>query len=223
MARRAKCAKAPFPRIKACREMAKCRQGSRHIEVFLSVRRPKAGRWRRRSAMAHPQGYFTWMLVPLAVASMGAGARDGRLPEAARAGDQRAVEALLKAGVDLDSAEPDGTVALHWAVYRDDAAMIGRLVGAGANVNLTNRNGATPLSLACTNGSTAIVERRLQAGADPNASPSGAPPLLTCATAGATAAVRALVASGADVNAKDNWKGQTALMWASAENHNDIV
>jgi ankyrin repeat protein len=28
-----------------------------------------------------------------------------------------------------------------------------------------------------------------------------------------------LIARGADVNAKDSWRGQTALMWAAAENH----
>ena len=33
------------------------------------------------------------------------------------------------------------------------------------------------------------------------------------------AVVKALLARGADVNARENWKGQTALMWAAAGNN----
>jgi ankyrin repeat protein len=32
-----------------------------------------------------------------------------------------------------------------------------------------------------------------------------------------------LIARGVDVNAKDSWRGQTALMWAAAENHADLI
>jgi ankyrin repeat protein len=169
--------------------------------------------------MPYPRSSVGWIQVALAVVSIGAGGGDTRLPIAARAGDQQAVDALLAAGTDVNTPEADGTAALHWAVYRDDLAMIGRLVDAGADVNIANRNGATPLTLACTNASAVVVERLLEAGADPNASPSGAPPLFGCASAGAAAAVRMLLARGADVNATDNWRGQTPLMAAASENH----
>ncbi len=36
-------------------------------------------------------------------------------------------------------------------------------------------------------------------------------------------AVKVLLAHDADVNAKENFRGQTALMWAAAEGHADIV
>ena len=164
-----------------------------------------------------------WIPVVLAATAIGAAAPDTRLPEAARAGDRIAVNRLLASGATVDAPEPDGTTALHWAVYHDDLAMTRSLVEAGANVNAANRNGATPLTLACTNRSTAVIERLLKAGADANVVSSGAPPLLACAQAGAVPGVQMLIARGADVNAKDSFRGQTALMWAAAENHADLI
>jgi ankyrin repeat protein len=173
--------------------------------------------------MPYPRGLVAGFLVSLAVAPVGAAGPETRLTDAARAGDRKAVEALLLAGAAVNAPEPDGTTALHWAVYRDDAAMTERLVAAGANVNAANRNGATPLSQACTNAGPSIVEQLLNAGADPNASASGAPPLVACAGSGGEVKVRMLLSWGADVNASDNWRRQTALMWAAAENHAGLV
>jgi ankyrin repeat protein len=164
-----------------------------------------------------------WLPVALAATALGAAAPDSRLPEAARAGDRETVNRLIAAGTAIDAPEPDGTTALHWAVYHDDLAMTGRLLDAGANVNAANRNGATPLTLACANSGAALVDRLLKAGADPSIAPSGAPPLLACAQGGAVSAVQMLIARGADVNAQDSWRGQTALMWAAAENHADLI
>src|SRR5438876_996954 len=36
-------------------------------------------------------------------------------------------------------------------------------------------------------------------------------------------AVKVLAAGGANVNAREWWLGETALMWAAAENHGDVV
>jgi uncharacterized protein len=164
-----------------------------------------------------------WLPVVLAASALGAATPDTRLPEAARAADRETVNRLIAAGSPVDADEPDGTTALHWAVYHDDLAMTERLLDAGANVNAANRNGATALTLACTHAGTAIVDRLLKAGADPSGGPSGAPPLLACAQRGAVPAVQMLIARGADVNAKDSWRGQTPLMWAAAENHSDLI
>jgi ankyrin repeat protein len=173
--------------------------------------------------MLHPRRVLGWLPVVLAAAALEAAAPDTRLPEAARTADRETVDRLIAAGNPVDAAEPDGTTALHWAVYHDDLAMAGRLLDAGANVNAANRNGATPLTLACTNAGSAVVDRLLKAGADPGIAPSGAPPLLACAQRGAVPAVQLLIARGADVNAKDSFRGQTPLMWAAAENHADLV
>ena len=164
-----------------------------------------------------------WLPVVLALASLGAAERDTRLADAAQAGDIAAVEALLQAGGDVDLPDRHGTAALHWATYRDDAAMVARLTAAGADVNHANRYGATPLSLACVTANPAIVEPLLDVGAYPNLAAAGEPPLLTCARTGRVDTVELLLAHGANPNVTDDWKGQTALMWAVAEDHVAII
>ena len=78
----------------------------------------------------------------------------------------------------------------------------------------------TPLYLACTNGNAPIVERLLNAGADPNtALPDGETALMTAARTGNVDAVKALLARGANVTRARTAQGQTALMWAAAENN----
>src|SRR5262249_31736833 len=47
--------------------------------------------------------------------------------------------------------------------------------------------------------------------------------LMTCARAGDAPAVKALLAAGAAVNAVEHEHHQTALMWAVAERHPDVV
>ena len=54
------------------------------------------------------------------------------LVEAARNGDLDAVRSLLKGGADPNQAAPDGSTAVHWAVHRDNLAMLNALLAAGA-------------------------------------------------------------------------------------------
>jgi ankyrin repeat protein len=46
---------------------------------------------------------------------------------------------------------------------------------------------------------------------------------MTAARTGNPDALKALIAHGANVNAKEGWQGETALMWAAAENHGEAV
>jgi ankyrin repeat protein len=151
-------------------------------------------------------------------------ATESLLLEAVKRGDMGAVRTLLRAKSDANSADPDGTSALHWAVRRDDLAAVDALLGAGANARTANRYGVTPLALAAAGGSALLVERLLTAGADVNAmQPGGETPLMTAARAGNAAAARALLARGANVGAREAARGQTALMWAAAENNTAVV
>jgi len=161
--------------------------------------------------------------VMLAVAGVWA-AGDLRLVDAVKAGDTAAVRALLKQNLDVNAVQGDGATALHWAAYRDDGASADLLIRARANVNKANDVGMTPLMLASTNGSPAMVARLLKAGANPNAGlESGETPLMAAARTGSAETVRLLLLKGADVNARETWRGQTAIMWAVAEQHPDVV
>ena len=144
---------------------------------------------------------------------------DAPLLDAVRAGDTAAVRALLGQGADVNAAEADGTTALHWASYRDDATTVELLLSAGADVEAANQYGARPLSLASAGGYTQTLAALLEAGADPTLMTAGVPPILSAARTGNVDAVRLLARHGADVNAKEPLRGQTALMWAAAEDH----
>ena len=149
---------------------------------------------------------------------------DLRLVEAARNQDQPRVRALLNQHADVNGRSDDGSTALLWAAHWNEVATAGLLVRAGADANAANDFRMTPLSLACTNASASLVELLLKAGANPNAPiATGETPLMTCAGTGSTDAVRMLIARGADVNAKEPAENQTALMWAAAEHHPDVV
>ena len=146
------------------------------------------------------------------------------LANAAEKMDRAKVHALLKQRVDIDAAQADGMTALHWAIYHDDGEMVAALLRAGASVKVANRYGVTPLSLACSTGNSALVDVLLKSGADPNvALPGGETPLMTASRSGALASVKAFLARGVPVDAKDEVRGQTALMWAAAEGHADVV
>src|SRR5262245_42255915 len=139
-------------------------------------------------------------LILLVVGLSGAalGAERATLADAAEQRDKARVRNLLDTGVEVNAAQIDGTTALHWATYHDDAETAAWLVRAGANVNVVNRYGVTPLSLACSNGSGAIVKLLLEGGADPNAAmKSGETVLMMAARSGNLEAVNALLARGA--------------------------
>jgi ankyrin len=164
-----------------------------------------------------------WWMVPLLAVVGVAAASEPQLIEAVKRQDNVAVRALL-ARVDVNSRQPDGATALHWAVHRDDLEVADLLILSGANVNAANDLGVTPLFLACENRNAAMVERLLTAGANPNTAVStGETVLMTAARTGSVDAVKALLARGADLNARETARGQTALMWAVAEGHPEVV
>ncbi len=166
-----------------------------------------------------------WWIVPLLSAvSLAATSSDLRLIEAAKNEDTVAVRALLKQGVDVSAVWGDGATALHWAAHWDNQEIADLLIRAGANVNAANDLGITPLWLAGTNGSTPLIATLLKAGADPNLVPStGGTPLMLVSRRGNAEATNLLLAHAANVNAKESSHGQTALMWAVAQQRTEVV
>src|SRR3954469_16739194 len=126
--------------------------------------------------------------VLLSIGSLRASPSRAPLADAVEHMDRAAVRTLLERHVGVNTPQPDGMTALHWAAYQDDLPLAQLLVRAGANVKAANRYGVTPLSLSCTNGNGEMVEMLLKAGADANAPlPGGETPLMTAARTGALA------------------------------------
>jgi ankyrin repeat protein len=149
---------------------------------------------------------------------------DARLADAVMREDKELARSLAADRANINTPQPDGTTALHWAVRHNDLATVDTLIRAGADVKAANRYGVTPMVLAATNGNAGMLRKLLDAGADPNsANPGGETALMTAARTGSIEAVMLLLDRGATVNAKDTVHAQTALMWAVLENHADIV
>jgi uncharacterized protein len=151
-------------------------------------------------------------------------ASDTRLVDAARHQDQKAIRTLLTQKVDVNARSSDGSTALLWLAHWNDRDTAALLLGAGADANVANDFGMTPLSQACTNADSAFVRLLLKSGANPNtAIDTGETPLMTCAKTGSVDAVHMLIEYGAAVNTAEPRENQTALMWAAAERHPDVV
>jgi ankyrin len=144
--------------------------------------------------------------------------------DAVKSGDKAAVIALIERRADVNAPEADGTTALHWAVHQNDLDLAERLIRAGAKVNVKNDYGATPMSEAAVTGSADMIEKLLKAGADvesPNM--DGQTTLMVVARTSRVDAAQALLRRGAKVDAVEQWRGQTALMWAAAESQPAMV
>jgi uncharacterized protein len=166
-----------------------------------------------------------WQMIPLMLAgAVIAACADVRLANAVQNQDKAAIRTLLAQHVDVDAAQVDGTSPLLWAAHNDDTDAAQLLLRAGANPRTPNRYGVFPLAEAATNGNAALIEMLVKAGADPNAAlTEGDTPIMIASRLGSVAAARALLDLGAQPNAKEGWHGETALMWAAAENHPDVV
>jgi len=142
------------------------------------------------------------------------------LLDAARTFHHETALALIESGADVTAAENDGTTALHWAAYAGDESLVDGLLAAGADPNAINRYCLTPLQAAAEGGFAGPVASLLAAGADPNAVlPEGETILMTAAHSGDPVVLEALLAAGADIEARDHFYGETALIFATIENH----
>lgn len=149
---------------------------------------------------------------------------DPRFISAARNRDIKTLRSLIGQHADVNTRAGDGSTALLWAAHSSDLDTANLLLAAGADPNAANDFRMTPLSQACTNGSDGFVRLLLKSGANPNTPiATGETPLMTCAKSGSVDAVRRLIEYGAAIEAREPAQHQTALMWAAAEHHPDVV
>lgn len=141
-----------------------------------------------------------------------------------QAGDTTAALERLKQGGDIHVASADGTTPLHWAVYHGDHTLVEKLLEQGADATARNDFGASPLSEAAIQADPKLIEMLLSAGADPNErGADDQTPLMTVVRTDRVEAAHVLLEAGADPNAREQWRGQTALMWAAAQAQPEMV
>ena len=147
------------------------------------------------------------------------------LADAAATRDFNTVKALIAKKADVNAAQADGSTALHWAVYHDNAEAVDLLLKAGADTKAATRLNATPLYLAAESGNAAMVQKLLAGGADPNQTvlSQNETPLMFAARSGNVEAVRALLDKGAQLEATEKLRGSTALLWAAEQDHPEVL
>lgn len=126
----------------------------------------------------------------------------------------------LQRGLDVNTADQDGSTLLLFASRNGNATLVEFLILNKANLNRKNRFGDTPVLLATSQGHTNVVARLTEAGADLN--PQGWGPLHYAAYFQRADLVTYLVGKGAKIDALAP-NGRSPLMLASELGHLDIA
>jgi uncharacterized protein len=146
------------------------------------------------------------------------------LPDLVKAGEHAAAIQAIRAGANVNSVQADGTSALLWAVYRIDHELAQSLLDRGANPDARNSLGTSPLCEAVALADEKLVRMLLRAGADPNlGNTDEQTPLMIAARIGSLPLVQMLVKAGSRVNEREQYRGQTALMWAVSAGSAEVV
>ncbi len=147
--------------------------------------------------------------------------RSQQLLQAAKNGDIKRTENLIKHGAKINATNKNGETALYLATKCNHVKAVQLLLDNGADVNVKNKYGLTALHYAARMGYTSrgyeeIVKALVIAGADVNAKDSEGWTALheaACYFFGNEDIIQALVIAGADVNATNN-DGKTVLHWS---------
>jgi ankyrin repeat protein len=138
-------------------------------------------------------------------------------------GHAEGVNALLRAGADVDKQDAIGATALMTASGSGRLEIVRTLLRAGADVDKQDAVGATALMPASRAGQLETVRALLHAGADVDKQDAnGSTALMFASGSGQLETVRALLHAGADTD-KQYANGLTALMSASRNGHLEIV
>jgi ankyrin repeat protein len=141
-------------------------------------------------------------------------------------GNRKAALEQIRAGADVNAAQPDGTRPIQWAVYHLYYEILDALIAKKARVDVANEFGSTPLAEAAKLGDARMVRTLLDAGAQPDKpNQDGETALMLAIKTGELPVVEMLIKAGANVNAKETFHHQTALMWAAdaPKNPGEIV
>ena len=161
------------------------------------------------------------LLLVLASAPIRAQGPPAPLADLIAAGDHQAALDRVRAGEDVNAAQPDGTRPIHWALFGVDYALVEALIERDAELDVRNAFGSTPIAIAAELGDRRLVGMLLDAGAEPEGpNVDGQTALMAAIRTGETDVARLLIEAGADVNAVEGFRNQTPLMWAAAAPRN---
>src|SRR5574339_622811 len=121
-------------------------------------------RWRRRERDTVKRLILIIVIMLAASGPLRSQGPSGQLATVIQEGRRAAALAMIKAGADVNEAQPDGTRPIHWAVYRIDYDLMDALIAKKAKVDVTNEFGSTPLAEATKQGDARMVKTLLAAG-----------------------------------------------------------
>ena len=160
--------------------------------------------------------FLTLCCVAAAALPALAQAQKDSLASLIEAGNRKAALDKIKAGADVNQAQPDGTRPVHWAVYHVDHELLAALIAKKAKVDVVNEFGSTPLAEAVKLADATMVKMLLDAGAGPEgANADGQTALMLAIKTGEMPIVEMLIKAGAKVNVVERLDNQTPLMWAA--------
>ncbi len=144
--------------------------------------------------------------------------------EAAKSGNLKKLEALLKANPGLVSGRDDlGYTPLHWAAENGHKDVAELLLTHKADADAEGNGGMTPLHMAAFRGHKEVAELLLAQKVDVNArNPNGNTPLYDAVQNSHKDVAELLLAHGADVMAKCE-SGNTPLHEAADRGNKDMV
>lgn len=167
--------------------------------------------------MSYKRSVLALLCAATAVLPVCAQTQKGALATLIEEGNRKAALAQIRAGADVNEAQPDGTRPIHWAVYKVDYELLDALLAKKAKVDVANEFGSTPLAEAAKLADVRMVKALLDAGAQPDKpNHDGETALMLAIKTGALPVVEMLIKAGANVNARETFHNQTALMWAAA-------
>ena len=165
----------------------KCGDEQLDTEIYCSncglALRPSSAVGRRRSIPVLVAVVLVTLAVLLLLSFMWSrrsarAAGERALIEAARAGDQARLEALLNRGVNANVRDEDGNASAHLVLLAAQQpeparrASLDLLLTHGADANAKDKLGGTPLHLAAAAGMSSVVELLMSRGADVNVADS---------------------------------------------------
>lgn len=141
-----------------------------------------------------------------------------------QAGETKQALEKIRAGADVNQAQPDGTTPVLWAVNRGELEVLEALLERKADPNAANEFGVTPLAEAARVNDARMVKMLLDAGAKvDSANPDGETALMLAIKNGNLEVAEMLINAGANVNTIEKFHNQTPLIYAAAGGHAAIV